>query len=372
MKRREFGKIVLRSSAIAALSCPFHILAHSAAVSPDRMGVKKARYFDSLPAKKVRCTLCPHGCRVVPGERGDCGVRENRGGEYFTLVYGTPCSVHIDPIEKKPLFHFHPGANAFSLATAGCNFTCRFCQNWEISQKKPEQVQSVSLPPEAVVTAARDQGCPIIAHTYTEPIVFYEYVLECAILGKEKGIPNVMISNGYINKEPLRELCRYLGAVKIDLKSFNDQFYQEQCGGTLRPVLDTLLTLKEEKTWFEIVVLLIPSLNDSSQEIEQMCRWIFKELGPDVPLHYSRFYPTYQLKNLPPTPAETLNNARQIAMANGLRFVYIGNILSEAENTFCPGCGKKIISRLMFRADPEGLKGNRCRHCNTLIPGVFS
>jgi pyruvate formate lyase activating enzyme len=333
---------------------------------------KPAMFYEKLAGGKVRCLLCPNECRIVAGQRGDCGVRENRAGDLETLVYGQPCAVHVDPIEKKPLFHYLPGSQAYSLATAGCNFSCRFCQNWEISQRRPEQVQAIALGPEEVVRQARNQACPIIAYTYSEPVVFYEYVRACAALGKEKGIPSVMISNGFIQKKPLQELCRLLGAVKIDLKAFSDDFYREQCGGRLQPVLDTLLTLRDEKVWFEVVTLLIPGLNDGRQEIERMCRWIGHELGPDVPLHFSRFAPNYQMKNIPPSPPETLRQARQIALDAGIRFCYIGNLLSDAGNTYCPSCGKLLIHRLMYSIEKPGLLGNRCRYCQAIIPGVFS
>jgi len=332
----------------------------------------EARYYDRLPDKKIRCRLCPHECRVADLERGSCGVRENRDGTYYTLVYGNPCSMNVDPIEKKPMFHFHPGETAFSLATAGCNFVCRFCQNWEISQKRPEQVKSVPLSPDQAIDAALRSGCRVVAHTYTEPVVFYEYMLACAEAGKKRGVTNIMISNGFIQKDPMIELCRHLGAVKIDLKAFTDKFYREQCAGRLQPVLDTLVLICRQKVWLEIVVLVIPTLNDSDKEIEQMSDWIVKELGPDVPLHFSRFHPTFQIRNIPPTPPQTLMQARKIAMDRGVKFVYVGNLISDAEHTYCPHCGKTVISRVMYSIDKSGLAGNRCRHCQTIIPGVFS
>jgi pyruvate formate lyase activating enzyme len=332
----------------------------------------EAMYYEKLAAKKVRCHLCSHECQVADLERGRCGVRENRDGVYYSLVYGQPCAVHVDPIEKKPLFHYHPGSQAYSLATAGCNFSCRFCQNWEISQRRPEQVRPINLLPEEVLRLAGKQGCQIIAHTYNEPTVFFEYMRDCAALGREKGIPNVMISNGFIKKKPLQELCRLLGAVKIDLKAFTENFYREQSGGRLKPVLDTLITLRAENIWFEIVVLLIPGLNDSNREIERMCRWISLELGPAVPLHFSRFAPSYMIRNIPPTPPETLHAARKIALDAGIKFCYIGNLLSDAGNTYCPGCGKLLVRRLLYSIEKPGLQGNRCQSCRTVIPGVFA
>ncbi len=332
---------------------------------------REARYYEKLAEGRVKCTLCPNECQVADLERGSCGVRENHGGSYRTLVWGTPCAVHIDPVEKKPLFHYHPGALAFSLSTAGCNFACRFCQNWEISQKRPEQVTSRRLPPADVIAAARLNRCRLIAHTYGEPVVSFEYVLDCAVQGKAQGIPNVMITNGYIQPEPMRELCRHLGAVKIDLKSFRDRFYREQCDGRLAPVLDALRLVRGLGVWLEVVVLLIPTLNDGRDEIRDMCRWIARELGPDVPLHFSRFFPVFQIRNLPPTPPATLEMARQTALDAGLHYVYIGNLLSDAENTRCPSCGALLIRRQLFSSEVTGMKGNRCRACGTVIPGVF-
>ena len=374
VSRRSFLKLCGGTlTACAACSLPMFGAGPlpAAAGTGKKTGVKEAKYFEKLGEKKVQCHLCPHECRVADLERGTCGVRENRDGTYYSLVYGTPCSANIDPIEKKPLFHFFPTMQAFSIATAGCNFVCKFCQNWEISQKRPEQVQSIDLPPERVIALAKNKGCKTVAHTYTEPVIFYEYMLDCAILGKREGIPNVMISNGYIREKPMRELCKYLGAVKIDLKGFTEKFYSEICSGKLKPVLDTLQVLKDEKMWFEIVVLLIPTLNDSAKEISDMTQWIVKELGSDVPVHFSRYYPTFMLKNIPPTPPETVVMARKIAMANGVKFAYVGNVLSEGESTYCPRCGKTVIERLRFVAKVTGMKGNKCKYCQEIIPGVF-
>ncbi len=371
--RRCSRRSFLQTAAKTALAVPVLLQGARLGAAPATLPkASEAMFYEKLPAKKVRCLLCPNECRVADGQRGDCGVRENRAGVLHTLVYGQPCAVHVDPIEKKPLFHYLPGSQAYSLATAGCNFNCRFCQNWEISQRRPEQVRAITLPPEAVIRQARNLDCPVIAHTYGEPVVFYEYMRACAALGKEKGIPNVMISNGFIQKKPLQELCHLLGAVKIDLKAFTEDFYREQCGGELQPVLDTLLTLRSENIWFEIVVLLIPGLNDGRSEIERMCRWMRRELGPDVPLHFSRFTPSYMMKNIPPTPPETLHMARKIAQNAGITFCYIGNLLSDAGNTYCPGCGKLLIRRLLYSVEKPGLQGNRCKFCQTVIPGVFS
>jgi len=364
--RREFMRFSLAAGAGLVLGA-----GKLDAVPVPPLGVRRAMFFESLSRDRVVCNLCPNECVLGKGERGVCRVRENRDGRLVTLVYGTPCSANIDPIEKKPLFHFHPGSNAFSIATAGCNMSCRFCQNWEISQQGPEKVRSIKLPPAAVVKLAQERGCTSVAHTYGEPVVFYEYMLDCAREGRRAGIPNVMISNGYIREAPMRELCRSLGAVKIDLKAFTDKFYHEICGATLAPVLHTLEVIKDEGAWLEIVVLLIPGLNDSVTDIREMTRWIVDKLGPRVPLHFSRFFPTYRMRNIPPTPPAILERARRTAREVGLEYVYVGNLMSKARHTRCPECNTELIHREGFSARVTGLKGNRCGNCGHEIPGIF-
>lgn len=371
LSRRSFLKLCGNTLTTCAL-CSLPLLdGERLSAAQKEPGDKEAKYYETLGEKKIQCKLCPHECRVADLERGTCGVRENRNGTYYTLVHSTPCSAHIDPIEKKPIYHYYPSTQAFSIATAGCNFVCKFCQNWEISQKRPEQIRTMEMSPQQVIGIAKQRGCKTVAHTYTEPVIFFEYMLDCAVLGKEKNVPNVMISNGYIMEKPMRELCKYLGAVKIDLKAFTEKFYHEMCAGKLKPVLDILTVLKDEGVWFEIVVLLIPTLNDSKEEISQMTKWIVKELGPDVPVHFSRYYPTFMLKNIPPTPPETVLRARKIAADNGVKFAYVGNMISEWENTYCPSCGKVLIQRMRYSTRIKGMKGNKCKYCNETIPGVF-
>ncbi len=334
--------------------------------------VQEAKYYEALEEKRIECRLCPRRCKVAPKERGYCGVRENRDGKYVTLVYGRACSANVDPIEKKPLFHFLPGAKALSIATAGCNMECKFCQNWEISQFRPEQINSFSLPPQTLVHEARSRGIESIAFTYSEPVIFYEYMLETARLAKEKGVKSVMISNGYIEKAPMDELCEQLSGVKIDLKAFTEKFYEEMCSGKLQPVLETLKLLKNRGIWFEIVVLIIPTLNDGADEITRMSEWIAKELGPDVPIHFSRFHPTYKVKNLPPTPVSTISRAREIALRTGLNYAYVGNVPGhEGESTYCPGCGKILIRRLGYGVENVALRKGNCNYCKRPIPGVW-
>jgi len=286
----------------------------------------------------VRCQLCPRECVISEGARGECGVRENRGGRLHTLVYGRPCALNNDPIEKKPLFHFLPGTYALSLATAGCNLHCLYCQNWSISQARPEEVRSLDLMPEEVVAYASRLASKSIAYTYTEPVVFLEYVLGTAREARAQGLRSVVISAGYIQSQPLAELCRNVDAVKIDLKGITEEFYRTVCDATLEPVLAGLRVIRESGVHLEIVNLVIPTLNDSPDDLRELARWVVTELGPDVPLHFSRFYPQYRLTNLPPTPVETLEEARSIAMEEGARYVYVGNVPGHpAESTYCPG-----------------------------------
>ena len=343
---------------------------------PAKKGLIKTKlspYFTSLEGGDIQCELCPHRCRVPKGKRGICRVRENRDGKYYSLVYGNPCAIHLDPIEKKPLFHVLPGTGSFSLATAGCNFQCKFCQNWEISQAFPEDVYSYDVPPEIIVKKAKEMGAHSIAYTYVEPMIFYEYMLDIGYLVKKAGLLNVTHSNGFVNPAPLRNLCKVLDAANIDLKGFSETFYREFCSGELTPVLETLKTLKQEKVHLEITNLMIPTKNDEMPVVRDMCLWVKKELGADTPIHFSRFYPLYKLKNLPPTPVSTLDKARAMALSAGLEYVYIGNIPShEGENTFCPKCKKMIIQRTGYMVGEVHLKGGKCGYCGKPIPGIWT
>lgn len=334
--------------------------------------VKEAMHYKKLEAKRVQCELCPQECKVADLERGTCGVRENRNGIYYTLVHSRPCTLHIDPIEKKPLFHYLPGTTAFSIATAGCNIECKFCQNWEISQFRPEQVESIYLPPDQLARLAKKYNCPTIAYTYSEPVIFYEYVYDTAIEANKLNIGSVIISNGYIKEKPLVELCKHLKAVKIDFKAFTEQFYKDICRGHLNPVLDTLKTLKKIGIWFELVVLIVPTLNDSEKENSEMAKWIYKNLGSNIPVHFSRFYPNYKLKNLAPTPISTLEKCRELALKEGLNYVYIGNVPGhEAENTYCPNCKNIVVRRIGYSILEVNLNKNKCKFCNENIAGIW-
>jgi pyruvate formate lyase activating enzyme len=370
MNRRAF-----LASATAAGCAAAMVQSAAGAVEEDSTGfpLVEAKHFKKLDELKVECTLCPRKCRVADLERGYCGVRENRDGTYYTLVHSRACSMNIDPIEKKPLFHFMPGTNAFSIATAGCNMECLFCQNWQISQFRPEQVDAHMLTPEMCAEVAVSRECSSIAYTYSEPVVFFEYMYDCAVAGRKKGVRSVMISNGYIQKEPMEELCGVLDAVKIDFKAFTEKFYSETCHGKLAPVLDTLKLLKEKKMWFELVMLVVPTLNDDRDEFTKMCRWIVEELGPDVPVHFTRFHPTYKLRNLPPTPVKTLEIAHAIAKTEGIRFPYLGNVWGHpAEHTYCPDCKTILIRRLGNSIKEIKIEDGKCSSCATPIPGVWS
>lgn len=299
-------------------------------------------------------------------------MRENRDGRLFSLVCGNPCAIHLDPIEKKPLFHVLPASTALSIATAGCNLHCKFCQNWEFSQASPEEVYSYDAPPDLIVRKAREMGARSIAHTYVEPTVFYEYMLDVGSAARQAGLMNVMHSNGFINPGPLQNLCRILDAANIDLKAFSESFYQELCGGSLSPVLETLKTLKKQEIHVEITNLVIPTKNDDLSEIKEMCLWIKKNLGPDTPLHFSRFYPLYRLTKIPPTPVSVLEKAREVALSAGLAYVYIGNVPAhEAWSTYCPGCKKPIIRRTGYMIREIRMKEGGCGYCGKSIPGIW-
>jgi len=334
--------------------------------------LKEALYYTKLSDNAVQCRLCPRNCVIPPGKRGFCRIRENQKGRLFTLSYGKTVAVHLDPIEKKPLFHFLPGTTAFSVATAGCNLKCKFCQNWEISQKCPEEVDYRFIEPQDLIERARASTSPTIAYTYTEPVIFFEYMLDCAKLTRQAGLRNIMHSNGYVNEAPLRELAKYLDAANIDLKGFSEEYYARLSDATLAPVLNTLKVLKEEGVHLEITNLVLPGFNDFPEEIQKMCLWIKENLGADTPLHFSRFFPTYKLLALNPTPVEALERARQIALDSGLKYVYIGNVGGNpAENTYCPQCGNIVIRRAGYMVLGINLTDGRCDFCKEEIRGVW-
>lgn len=300
-------------------------------------------------------------------------MRRNQGGKFYTLVYSQAAAIHVDPIEKKPLFHFLPGTTAFSIATVGCNLRCKFCQNWEISQALPEDFEPVTLRPPEIISQARGSGSKTIAYTYTEPTVFYEYMLDVTREAKAEGIKNIMHSAGFINEEPLRNLCKYIDAANIDLKGFTNDYYENVCSGKLDEVLRTLKIIKEEKVHLELTNLVVPGLNDDLGQISAMCVWIKDNLGADVPLHFSRFWPMYKLANLTPTPVATLEKAQKAALEAGLKYVYIGNIPGhKGETTFCPKCRQPLIVRIGYTITENNLAAGSCKFCEEKIEGVWS
>ncbi len=376
LSRRELLKKGLLG--VAALGTPVALL-DALAAEPTRAGQarglvipREAMYYEKSGEGQVRCLNCPNTCLLEDGDRGFCRVREAKGGKLYSLAWSNPCAVYVDPIEKKPLFHFLPGTTAFSVATAGCNFRCKYCQNWQISQVRPEETHNLELLPEDVVDWAKREKCRTIAYTYSEPTVFYEYMLETSKMAKVKGIRNIYHSNGYINPEPLERLCQYLDGANVDLKCFTDEFYRTVSAGRLRPVLNTLRTLREKGVHLEITNLVVPGLNDDMNSIENMCSWIKEELGEGVPLHFSRFHPMYKLKNLPATPVETLEMARERAVDVGLNYVYIGNVPGhEGENTYCPKCGRMVIGRRGYQITANNVADGRCRFCGREVGGVW-
>ena len=320
----------------------------------------------------VKCLLCAQGCTITAGQRGRCRVRLNVSGELRTLSYGRPVAIHVDPIEKKPFFHFLPGAAAYSFGTSGCPLRCRFCQNWQLSQSSPEDFDVRFTPPADLVTTAA-RGAPVIAFTYNEPTVQAEYMLDVARDARKRKLRSVMISCGFMNEAPLAEMCDALDAIKIDLKGYSEPFYRTVCGAELQPVLRSIKQVAKSRVHLEIVNLVVPTLNDSDRNLQDLAAWVAGELGPEVPLHFSRFHPDYQLLNLPDTPIATLDRARNIAMARGLNYVYIGNVPDHpGEHTYCPSCKKVVIERSSFFVTSLNLKNGRCAFCKRAIAGVWS
>lgn len=332
----------------------------------------EARYYDRLDNRAVQCDLCPHRCKIDPSQRGICGVRENTDGRLNSLNYGRVVAVNSDPIEKKPLFHFLAGTRAFSIATVGCNMKCDHCQNFRISQlSHDEDVIGQQLSPQQVVDRALARDCKTIAYTYTEPTIFFEFAYDTAVKAHKEGLYNVFVTNGYVNEEPLRDIAPYLDGCNVDLKAFSDDFYRKVAGARLEPIKDTLRLLKELGIWLEITTLIIPGLNDSPRELNRLARFIV-DLDPAIPWHVSRFTPTHNMRDKPPTPGDKLREAYRIGKDQGLRFVYQGNVPGEGEATFCPNCNREIIRRFGFQIDEFSLVDGRCPHCNTLIEGVWN
>ncbi|UCH21540.1 MAG: AmmeMemoRadiSam system radical SAM enzyme [Deltaproteobacteria bacterium] len=320
----------------------------------------------------MQCQLCFRKCVVSSGRRGFCRNRENRDGTYYTIVYGRPSALQVDPIEKEPCYHMWPGTRIFCTGTASCNNRCQFCHNWHLSQRSLEDIHYYLARPEDIVYGAEKFGCESLSFTYNEPTVFYEYMYDIAKLGRQSGLGVIYHTNGLINKVPLLALLEYMHAVTVDLKAFSDTFYREVCSSRLNPVLNTLLNIRKAGKHLEIVNLMIPTLNDNPRDVRRMCRWIVENLGEDTPLHFSRFHPNYKLLNLPPTPVETLEMAYEAAAQEGLHYVTIGNVPGHEHNsTFCPNCKKKIIHRIHFHVIKNDVEDGKCKFCRYPIVGVW-
>ena len=330
--------------------------------------------YRKLSGNKVICGICPNRCVLAPGDRSVCRSKINLDGKLYSLAYGNPCAVNTDPIEKKPLFHFKPRTLAFSLATTGCNFRCLNCQNWEISQARPEEVAAYAreLFPADVIAAAQASRAQSIAYTYSEPVTFFEYMIDTARLAKEAGLHNLWVSNAYINQQPLLELCKVLDAATLNIKSYDDAVYRKLNGGRLGPVLNTFKTLHQQGVHFEMINLVVPGYTDNEDMVSAMCGWILENIGPDYPLHFLRFFPRYKLDRLPPTPVSTLTRYRELALQQGIHYAYIGNVARhEGNNTYCHNCKKLLIERQGYFIPTYNLAGGSCKFCGTRIPGVW-
>lgn len=335
--------------------------------------LKEALFFKRLVDGKVDCYLCSHHCRIADGKFGICQVRQNKAGALYTHAFGEVVAANVDPIEKKPLFHFLPGSQSFSIAAAGCNFRCGFCQNWQISQKQDFDHSggaSNALGPQQIVMLARKSSCKSISYTYTEPTIYFEYALEIAKLAKEGGLRNIFVTNGYMTKEALEIIAPYLDAANVDLKFFKESSYRKYCAASLAPVKETIVRMRQLGIWVEVTTLVVPSLNDSPDELERIAKFICG-VGAQIPWHISRFYPQYKLTSLEPTPLKTLKTAYEIGKKAGLRYVYLGNVPPEGENTYCYHCGELLIERHGFSILKQNIKDSRCPACKSSIDGIF-
>jgi len=333
--------------------------------------IKEAMLYERLDEKKVHCHLCSHHCKILSDKFGLCGVRQNRDGKLYTHAYGEVIASHVDPIEKKPLYHFLPGSNAYSIATIGCNFRCPFCQNWQISQvsERGKDISAYELPPAQVVKEARKNNCQSISYTYTEPTIFFEYAYECARLARKQGLYNNFVTNGYMTEKALETIRPYLDACNVDLKSFSEDFYKNMCQARLGPVLDSIKTMKGLGIWVEITTLIVPGQNDSEKELKNIAEFIVS-VGPEIPWHISRFHPDYKCLDSIPTPLETLKKARDIGLEAGLRYVYLGNVF-EGNNTYCYKCKNLLIRRAIFDVERNDIDKGKCPKCGTIIDGKF-
>lgn len=374
LTRREF---MARACAAGASVClgPGMSLPSLASAS----GWREASWYRRLPGKRVHCVLCPcnpfmRQCGVLSdGQTCYCRVRTNVGGRLYVTNYARACTINVDPVEKSPLYHVLPGAKALAIAAPGCNLACKCCQNWKMSQAGVEETRNFYAPPQEIVRRAKEAKCQAIAYTYTEPVIYYEYLLDTARLARKNGMRNFVSTGGYITTDPLAELCNYVDAFSVSVKGFTEDFYLKYCRGHLQTVLQTLKAIRAAGVWLEIPVLIIPTLSDDMDRIRWFCSWVRENLGPDVPLHFTRFTPEYQLRDLPTTPVQTLESARSAAMKEGIRFAYIGNVPGhDANNTFCPSCKKLIIQRVGFRIYSNKAPGGTCSYCKARLPGIWS
>ena len=374
ISKRKFVKLGLTGLG-GMMCCPPGIFANSnlSPIKDEKLWKwSKEALFYTETARGVRCLICPNECTLKPGELSDCRSRINKDGKLYTIAYGNPCAIHVDPVEKKPLYHFLPSSRVFSIATAGCNLACLNCQNWTISQKSPTETDNYDLMPDKVVKEAIRNNCPSIAYTYSEPITFFEYTNDSSQLAHTAGLKNILVSAGFINEEPLRYMCKNIDAANIDLKSFSDSIYLKLNAGKLQTILNTLKILHEEGVWLEITNLIVPSWTDDFDMIKEMCDWLYQNDLHTYPLHFSRFHPQYKLTQLPPTPVSTLKKAREIALDSGIKFVYIGNVPgTDASNTYCPNCNKILVERKGYRILKNEIEAGKCKHCREEIPGVW-
>ncbi len=369
LTRRKLFKYGLCTTAALCVGCQSNSSPAKINIEPE-----EARFYRKLSNGKVHCRLCFHRCRIEKGERGICRTRENIDGTLYSLVYGRAAALIVDPIEKEPMFHNLPSTNILCTGTAGCNFACKFCQNWHMSQSTPEELASRTrlILPASVVEKARSRRNTGLSFTYNEPTVFYEFMYDIAKIGKEKGLNTIFHTNGGMEAEPMKALLKHMAGVTVDLKGFSAGFYKDITFAEMTPVLDNLKLIRQEGKWLEIVNLIIPTLNDDMNEIKQMSIWIKENLGPDTPIHFSRFFPAFKMTKLPPTPVRTLEQARDIAVKEGMKFVYIGNVPGHRYNsTFCPECNERIITRRHFAVFDINIKNGKCKYCQYPIAGIW-
>jgi len=369
--RRVFLKGAAGAACQALLLPASGAFAASGFDSRDR-NVKEAYFYESLDQGVVQCETCPHACIILPDNRGKCGTKVNLSGRLYSISYGNPCTMHADPVEKKPLYHFHPGAKAFSMAVAGCNFTCLNCQNWEISQTTPDKTRNYDMPPEKVVARAKKYGCKSIAYTYSESTTFYEYMVDTSAIAKEQGIKNIWVSNAYMSPKAVKRLCTVIDAASLNLKSLSDDIYMKLNGGHLAPVQETLKIVRDNGVWLEIIHLVVPTYTDNLDEIKRVAGWIAENIGPDCPLHLSRFFPKYRLVHLAATSVSFLMSAQKAAQAEGLHHVYVGNVAGQDNHVLCPSCKKPVVKRNGYYLDYNGIQKGACPFCQEPVAGRWS